>query len=107
MFRCIGNAEPTGSCDREMKGCPDDSSCFLGPFGPGLCCNKKVEEEWLDELNPECEGHMEWGEKAWKNIEYLLGRKCAHRFCPKDYVCVQKIHLAQCCQRANKTVKEP
>ncbi|KHJ79563.1 hypothetical protein OESDEN_20785 [Oesophagostomum dentatum] len=82
MFRCIGNAPSTGQCDRDMKGCSCGSSCLLGPYGPGICCDKQVEDQWLTEMNPVCEedSYYPWDKESWENTEKLIGRKCCHEY---------------------------
>ncbi|VDM82462.1 unnamed protein product [Strongylus vulgaris] len=95
--KCGGNAKPMGTCSETDKNCPAGSKCEMGSIRAGLCCDIKNEEEWEKERNPKCKSGTLLMKKEWYGDTVHLGRSCSHKFCPKDYKCIQTKRLAHCC----------
>ncbi|PIO62857.1 hypothetical protein TELCIR_15567, partial [Teladorsagia circumcincta] len=97
-FTCGGNKEPRGSCGEPDRICPAGSTCVVGFGGGGLCCDDANENAWdMEARQQTCPvGNVltrtrEWGQEA------VIGKSCAHRFCPYGYDCFQGSRVAHCC----------
>ncbi|CAI5451576.1 unnamed protein product [Caenorhabditis angaria] len=91
---CGGNSKPTGSCSSRNKTCAKGSRCIIMAFGIGMCY------EWIRENHPKCSepGFSVVTEPAWYGQREVLGKSCAHRFCPIGSKCIDGRWLAYCCQ---------
>ncbi|CAI2353896.1 unnamed protein product [Caenorhabditis sp. 36 PRJEB53466] len=97
---CGGGSKAYASCSQRNKTCPKGSRCINMAFGLGLCCDEQIQDAWIQENHPKCSipSHEVVTESVWYGEQELLGRSCAHKFCPLGSKCVEGRWLAHCCR---------
>ncbi|PAV82442.1 hypothetical protein WR25_16260 [Diploscapter pachys] len=85
-------------CNSENDCVGKDAYCAAGA-GTGLCCSKKVRDEVMDNLVPDCgkkKNLVEIEEDGFKSA--LIGKDCSHNFCPKGSICQKGKYYMYCCK---------
>ncbi|CAL2042414.1 unnamed protein product [Caenorhabditis brenneri] len=79
---------------------PSISYCNDGPNGVGICCSTEARDNYNKDIKPTCSNGKEKYSvaKFGKNI-VVLGKICAHNFCPDKFECQQGIYFAYCCAK--------
>ncbi|CAB3398471.1 unnamed protein product [Caenorhabditis bovis] len=79
------------------ESCPIGYMCLTGVFF-GQCCDEKLQNLFLSELNPKCEGDRELHTVADGNYaKIVVGKTCSDNFCPKHFKCHHGKLFAYCC----------
>ncbi|GMT10793.1 hypothetical protein PFISCL1PPCAC_2090 [Pristionchus fissidentatus] len=82
----------------EQNKCPEGSFCNFG-FRVGICCDKKIEDEYNAEAHAACpEGKKAIRTPGDEFDRPVFGKECSHNFCPADTSCQQGKYLAWCCK---------
>ncbi|UMM41173.1 hypothetical protein L5515_017548 [Caenorhabditis briggsae] len=98
QFSCGGNTDADGICfSPSDSGCKKGTDCVMGG-NIGFCCNKATQDEWNKEHSPTCSKGSVVQFKQWFGMTPLIGRNCAHKFCPAGSTCIQGKWTAHCCQ---------
>ncbi|GMR40240.1 hypothetical protein PMAYCL1PPCAC_10435 [Pristionchus mayeri] len=87
-----------GRPEYEANKCPTGSICKMG-FAVGMCCDKKIEDEYNEEKKARCpQGKKVIQTTDAYHREPFFGKECSHNFCPSNTVCQEGKYMAWCCK---------